>query len=207
MIPHNLYYLFWETPGGRHDILCVSHTSYNHNSCSPTSPVCLYLCFQYRLKYAKSSYEIWTSFPGSLWFPLALCACSGGSILSTRCSETYETKTALMSLFGLPLWYFSQSPRVVIQVSLTMREMPIYWLHKVGYRIFALFLLYFFVLMAVFKQREWIRVDSGLVESMMAIWFHILGCNFMIRLSLHVGVILVKKVPLPVTEFGKLILI
>ncbi|XP_073890320.1 SUN domain-containing protein 1 isoform X39 [Macaca fascicularis] len=39
----------------------------------------------------------------------------GGSILSTRCSETYETKTALMSLFGIPLWYFSQSPRVVIQ--------------------------------------------------------------------------------------------
>ncbi|KAM6951020.1 SUN domain-containing protein 1-like [Aplochiton taeniatus] len=39
----------------------------------------------------------------------------GGSILSTRCSETYETKTALMSLFGLPLWYFTQSPRVVIQ--------------------------------------------------------------------------------------------
>uniref|UniRef100_A0A9J8C4K8 Sad1 and UNC84 domain containing 1b n=1 Tax=Cyprinus carpio carpio TaxID=630221 RepID=A0A9J8C4K8_CYPCA len=39
----------------------------------------------------------------------------GGSILSTRCSETYETKTALMSLFGIPLWYFSQSPRVIIQ--------------------------------------------------------------------------------------------
>ncbi|XP_078415014.1 SUN domain-containing protein 1 isoform X2 [Cetorhinus maximus] len=39
----------------------------------------------------------------------------GGSILSTRCSETYETATAVMSLFGVPLWYFSQSPRVVIQ--------------------------------------------------------------------------------------------
>ncbi|KFV92624.1 SUN domain-containing protein 1 [Eurypyga helias] len=39
----------------------------------------------------------------------------GGSILSTRCSESYETKTALISLFGIPLWYFSQSPRVVIQ--------------------------------------------------------------------------------------------
>ncbi|KAL6087020.1 hypothetical protein STEG23_032021, partial [Scotinomys teguina] len=39
----------------------------------------------------------------------------GGSILSTRCSETHETKTALLSLFGIPLWYFSQSPRVVIQ--------------------------------------------------------------------------------------------
>lgn len=52
---------------------------------------------------------------------LFLCVCSGGSILSTRCSETYETKTALMSLFGLPLWYFSQSPRVVIQVSRVSR--------------------------------------------------------------------------------------
>uniref|UniRef100_A0A8B9YYD5 Sad1 and UNC84 domain containing 1 n=1 Tax=Bos mutus grunniens TaxID=30521 RepID=A0A8B9YYD5_BOSMU len=40
---------------------------------------------------------------------------SGGSVLSTRCSETYETKTALISLFGVPLWYFSQSPRVAIQ--------------------------------------------------------------------------------------------
>ncbi|XP_073931479.1 SUN domain-containing protein 1 isoform X7 [Castor canadensis] len=39
----------------------------------------------------------------------------GGSVLSTRCSETYETTTALLSLFGIPLWYFSQSPRVVIQ--------------------------------------------------------------------------------------------
>uniref|UniRef100_A0A8D3APW4 SUN domain-containing protein n=1 Tax=Scophthalmus maximus TaxID=52904 RepID=A0A8D3APW4_SCOMX len=39
----------------------------------------------------------------------------GGSVLSTRCSETYETKAALLSLFGLPLWYFSQSPRAVIQ--------------------------------------------------------------------------------------------
>ncbi|KAG9334122.1 hypothetical protein JZ751_009092 [Albula glossodonta] len=39
----------------------------------------------------------------------------GGSILSTRCSETFETKTALVSLFGIPLWYFTQSPRVVIQ--------------------------------------------------------------------------------------------
>ena len=37
--------------------------------------------------------------------------------MSTRCSETYETKTALISLFGVPLWYFSQSPRVAIQVS------------------------------------------------------------------------------------------
>ncbi|XP_075689678.1 SUN domain-containing protein 2 [Rhinoderma darwinii] len=40
---------------------------------------------------------------------------SGASILNTRCSETYETKTALISLFGVPLWYQSQSPRVILQ--------------------------------------------------------------------------------------------
>ncbi|XP_060116966.1 SUN domain-containing protein 1 isoform X5 [Heteronotia binoei] len=39
----------------------------------------------------------------------------GGSVLSTRCSETYNTQTAVISLFGVPLWYFSQSPRTVIQ--------------------------------------------------------------------------------------------
>ncbi|XP_015272793.1 PREDICTED: SUN domain-containing protein 1 isoform X2 [Gekko japonicus] len=39
----------------------------------------------------------------------------GGSVLSTRCSETYNTQTAVISLFGVPLWYFSQSPRAVIQ--------------------------------------------------------------------------------------------
>ncbi|XP_053325933.1 SUN domain-containing protein 2 [Spea bombifrons] len=40
---------------------------------------------------------------------------SGASVISTRCSETYETKTALFSLFGVPLWYHSQSPRVILQ--------------------------------------------------------------------------------------------
>ncbi|KAM8836648.1 uncharacterized protein AB9W97_002233 isoform 5-T6 [Spinachia spinachia] len=39
----------------------------------------------------------------------------GGSILTARCSETFQTKAALLSLFGLPLWYFTQSPRAVIQ--------------------------------------------------------------------------------------------
>lgn len=38
-------------------------------------------------------------------------------MINTRCSETYETKTALLSLFGIPLWYQSQSPRVILQVS------------------------------------------------------------------------------------------
>ncbi|KAJ8037644.1 SUN domain-containing protein 1 [Holothuria leucospilota] len=40
---------------------------------------------------------------------------AGGSIVSTRCSETYTSKTALLSIFGIPLWYVTNSPRTVIQ--------------------------------------------------------------------------------------------
>jgi len=40
----------------------------------------------------------------------------GGSIVSTRCSETYHKRTAQYRIFGLPLWYASNSPRTVIQV-------------------------------------------------------------------------------------------
>ncbi|XP_069052960.1 SUN domain-containing protein 2-like isoform X2 [Lepisosteus oculatus] len=40
---------------------------------------------------------------------------AGASVVNTRCSETYETKTALLSLFGIPMWYHSQSPRTIIQ--------------------------------------------------------------------------------------------
>ncbi|XP_061329258.1 SUN domain-containing protein 1 isoform X5 [Pezoporus flaviventris] len=39
----------------------------------------------------------------------------GGSILSTRCSETYDARAAVVSLFGIPLWHVTQSPRAVIQ--------------------------------------------------------------------------------------------
>ncbi|XP_062845727.1 SUN domain-containing protein 2 isoform X2 [Trichomycterus rosablanca] len=40
---------------------------------------------------------------------------SGASVINTRCSETYHTKSACISLFGFPLWYPSESPRTVIQ--------------------------------------------------------------------------------------------
>ncbi|XP_032869051.1 SUN domain-containing protein 2-like [Amblyraja radiata] len=40
---------------------------------------------------------------------------AGGSVIHIRCTETLETKTALLSLFGFPLWYQSRSPRAVIQ--------------------------------------------------------------------------------------------
>ncbi|KAK6170633.1 hypothetical protein SNE40_018983 [Patella caerulea] len=40
---------------------------------------------------------------------------AGGSVLSTRCSETYYPKTALVSIFGIPMYYSSNSPRTVLQ--------------------------------------------------------------------------------------------
>ncbi|XP_071961313.1 uncharacterized protein [Antedon mediterranea] len=40
---------------------------------------------------------------------------AGGSIISTRCSKTYSSKTALLSIFGIPLWYDASNPRMVIQ--------------------------------------------------------------------------------------------
>ncbi|XP_019718232.1 SUN domain-containing protein 2 isoform X3 [Hippocampus comes] len=39
----------------------------------------------------------------------------GASVIGTRCSETYHTRSACLSLFGFPLWYPTESPRTVIQ--------------------------------------------------------------------------------------------
>ncbi|XP_010869751.4 SUN domain-containing protein 2 isoform X2 [Esox lucius] len=39
----------------------------------------------------------------------------GASLVSTRCSETYRSRSACVSFLGIPLWYPSESPRTVIQ--------------------------------------------------------------------------------------------
>ncbi|XP_024258479.2 SUN domain-containing protein 3-like isoform X2 [Oncorhynchus tshawytscha] len=39
----------------------------------------------------------------------------GGSIVTSRCSETYKTGSARVSFLGIPLWSPSESPRTVIQ--------------------------------------------------------------------------------------------
>lgn len=39
---------------------------------------------------------------------------AGGQILSTRCTENYQTKTAQISVFGIPLWYPTNTPRIAI---------------------------------------------------------------------------------------------
>ncbi|XP_028312318.1 uncharacterized protein LOC114469233 [Gouania willdenowi] len=39
----------------------------------------------------------------------------GGSVINTRCSETYHQRTAYLNIFGFLFWYPSESPRVVIQ--------------------------------------------------------------------------------------------
>merc|ERR1719319_396944 len=42
---------------------------------------------------------------------------AGGSVISTRCTETFVKKTAMYSLFGIPIWYPSNNPRTVIQLT------------------------------------------------------------------------------------------
>ncbi|XP_076155181.1 SUN domain-containing protein 2-like [Alosa pseudoharengus] len=39
----------------------------------------------------------------------------GATVIRSRCSETYRTRSPCYSLFGMPLWYASESPRTVIQ--------------------------------------------------------------------------------------------
>ncbi|XP_038858061.1 SUN domain-containing protein 2-like isoform X1 [Salvelinus namaycush] len=39
----------------------------------------------------------------------------GASIVSTRCSETYRSRSACVTFLGIPLWYPSESPRTIIQ--------------------------------------------------------------------------------------------
>ncbi|XP_061839854.1 uncharacterized protein sun2 [Nerophis lumbriciformis] len=39
----------------------------------------------------------------------------GASVVSTRCSNTYQTRTACVTFFGIPLLYPTESPRTVIQ--------------------------------------------------------------------------------------------
>lgn len=39
---------------------------------------------------------------------------AGGQVLSTRCTENYHIKSAQISIFGIPLWYPSNTPRIAI---------------------------------------------------------------------------------------------
>lgn len=47
---------------------------------------------------------------------------SGGQILSTRCTESYNSRTAVLSVLGIPLWFPSNTPRVVITPGVTPGE-------------------------------------------------------------------------------------
>ena len=40
----------------------------------------------------------------------------GGSVVTTRCTETYTQYASVVSIMGIPLWYQTPSPRTVIQV-------------------------------------------------------------------------------------------
>eukprot|EP00095_Tigriopus_kingsejongensis_P006721 snap_masked-scaffold25_size650667-processed-gene-5.22 protein:Tk06721 transcript:snap_masked-scaffold25_size650667-processed-gene-5.22-mRNA-1 annotation:"hypothetical protein AaeL_AAEL007475" len=39
----------------------------------------------------------------------------GGSILTTRCTETYDSVNAVYSVFGIPFWWERNTPRVMLQ--------------------------------------------------------------------------------------------
>ncbi len=43
---------------------------------------------------------------------------AGGSVVGTRCTQTYTDRPAVFSLFGVPLFRMSRSPRTVIQPAL-----------------------------------------------------------------------------------------
>ncbi|CRL05344.1 CLUMA_CG018268, isoform A [Clunio marinus] len=47
---------------------------------------------------------------------------AGGQVLSTRCTENYQIKSAEISIFGIPLWYPSNTPRTVISPSVQPGE-------------------------------------------------------------------------------------
>jgi len=40
---------------------------------------------------------------------------AGGSIFSTRCTENYELSSAVMSVWGVPIWWETNTPRSILQ--------------------------------------------------------------------------------------------
>lgn len=42
---------------------------------------------------------------------------AGGQVISTRCTQFYQRRTAQISIFGIPLWYQSSTPRIAITPS------------------------------------------------------------------------------------------
>lgn len=47
---------------------------------------------------------------------------AGAEVISTRCTENYRTKHAEISVFGIPIWYPSNTPRTVISPSIAPGE-------------------------------------------------------------------------------------
>lgn len=42
---------------------------------------------------------------------------AGGQVISIKCTQVYQHKTAQISIFGIPLWYQTSTPRIVITPS------------------------------------------------------------------------------------------
>ena len=40
---------------------------------------------------------------------------AGGTIASTRCTETYDLSNAVYSVWGFPIWWTRNNPRTILQ--------------------------------------------------------------------------------------------
>lgn len=47
---------------------------------------------------------------------------SGGQVISTRCTESYNARTSVLSIFGIPIWFPSHSARIAISPGMSPGE-------------------------------------------------------------------------------------
>ncbi len=48
---------------------------------------------------------------------------AGGTIATTRCTETYDVTQAVYHVMGIPVWWQRQSPRTILQPRIQSRPM------------------------------------------------------------------------------------
>lgn len=72
----------------------------------------------YALESAGKIKKFVVSFRLSIFFTINLIKTFlflGGTVLGTRCTQT-KSSTAALTMFGIPLWFISNGPRLAIQV-------------------------------------------------------------------------------------------
>jgi SUN domain-containing protein 1/2 len=52
---------------------------------------------------------------------------AGGTIASTRCTETYDTTNAVYSVWGFPIWWTRNTPRTILQPGADFSAIKMCW--------------------------------------------------------------------------------